>query len=189
MRTLDQKAFTLLEVIVTMGMMAIILVTAYYYMGNQGKNSQLRNAAAELTGNMNLARNMAVRDTRPWAIQFNPGGNSYVVFSNPGEPYAPTDPADPVDWTDGDETTYRSVTLPGGISFGSGHGTLTNPSDSVGDGVSYTDNRIVFFPNGICSGDGSIYLTTTDGYTFAVTTLSATGNVRVQSNNGSGWSE
>jgi hypothetical protein len=135
---------------------------------------------------MNLARIRAIRDGRPWAVQFNPGGNGYVVFSDSGEAYAPQDPADPIDWTDGDETIFRAISLPPKTFFGSSQGELNGVA--IGDGVTLTNDRIVFLPNGTCSGSGTIYLTVASGATFAVTSLSATGNVKARSNYGSDWS-
>ena len=181
-----EKGFTLLEVLIAVAMMSILLAIASFYLGGRGEKSQLKSAAADLAGTMNLARASAIRDARPWAVQFDPGGNRYVVYSNAGEAYAPEDPADPIDWTDGDETTFRSGSLPQGVSFGSNQGELN--AVAIGDGVTYANDRIVFFPNGTCSGSGTLYLTVAGGSTFAVTTLSATGQVKIWSNYGAGWS-
>lgn len=186
MRQHNQKGFTLLEVIVTVTTMSILLLTSYYYMGDQGEKGQLRSAAADLTSNLSLARTRAIRDTRPWAVQFDPGGNSYIVYSAAGEAFAPEDPADPIDWTDGDETTFRSISLPNTTTFGSNQGVLN--AVAIGDGVSYPNDRIVFNPNGTCSASGTIYLTVPSGSTFAVTSLAATGQIKIWSNHGSSWS-
>ncbi|NOQ52474.1 MAG: prepilin-type N-terminal cleavage/methylation domain-containing protein [Desulfuromonadaceae bacterium] len=186
MRRPGQRGFTLLEVIIVISMMSIMMMTAYYYMGNKGDKAQLKSVARDLTSNMNLARTRAIRDTRPWAIQFNPGANSYVVISDSGEPYAPEDPADPVTWGDGDDTVFRTITLPQNVSFGSNQGELN--AVAIGDGVSYPNDRIVFNPNGTSSDTGTVYLTVPSGITFAVSTLAATGRIKIWHNYGSGWS-
>lgn len=186
MRMRAQRGFTLIEVIIVIAMMSILSAMAYYYLGNKGHRGQLRSAAAELVGHMNLARVGAIRDTRPWAIEFNPGGNSYEIFNDSGEDFAPEDPSDPVDWTDDDEILFRTANLPQNVRFGSSQGMLDGVP--VDDGVSFGNNRIIFWPNGTCSESGTVYLTTVGGSTFAVTSFSATGRVRVRSNDGSGWS-
>ncbi|MEJ2200710.1 MAG: GspH/FimT family pseudopilin [Desulfuromonadaceae bacterium] len=141
MKTRKPHGFTLLEVIIVIAMMSIMLGTAYFYLGDHGDNGRLKSAAADLTGHMNFARTRAIRDGRPWALQFNPGTQNYLVLDDSGEPYGPEDPADPIDWTDGDETIMRSVNLSHSISFGSHQGELNGYA--VADGVTYTSDRIV----------------------------------------------
>ena len=191
MKLRSQKGFTLIEVLIVITLISIMAAIAGYYLGNQGKKAQLKSAARDLVSNMNLARTGAIRDTRPWAIQFNPGGNSYVILRDSGEPFAPTDPADPVDWTDGDEISFRTVTLPENVSFGSNLAPVD--TNAVGDGVTYANDRIVFNPNGTGSESGAVYFTVFNdpsiaNNSFAVSSLAATGRVKFWSNHGSGWS-
>lgn len=183
----NNNGFTLIELIVVIALASILMVAAAYYMGNRGENGLLKSAAADLANNMNLARSRAIRDTRPWAIQFTLNPDTYLLLNDSGEAFAPTDPADPIDWLDGDETTFRTVDLPPQVTFGSSQGELDGVP--VGDGISYPDNRIVFNPNGTCSGAGTVYLTVASGRTYAVTTLASTGRIKLQSNFGSGWSD
>ncbi len=88
-------------------------------------------------------------------------------------------------WGDGDDTVFRTVSLPKNVSFGSNQGELN--AVAIGDGVSYAADRIVFKPNGM-SDSGTVYLTIPSGITFAVSTLAATGRIKIWTNYGSGWS-
>ena len=193
MTNLGHKGFTLIEVIIVIAVIGIMLATAGYYMGNQGKEAQLKSSARDLISNMNLARTRAIRDTRPWAIQFifAASGDSYRVLSDSGEYFAPNDPADPVDWFDGDETTFRSVSLPQNISFGS----KLTPIDgtAVGDGVTYTNDLIVFNPNGTCSEKGAVYFSmpkdaSMANKSMAVSSLKATGRIKYWRGSAGVWS-
>ncbi len=194
MKSMSQKGFTLLEVLIVIALIAIMTTIAGYYMGNQGKLAQLKSVARDLVGHMNLARTGAIRDGRPWAIQFNPGGRSYVILSDSGEPFAPADPADPLDWTDGDETPYRSVQLPANIAFGGQVTSVVPPYNDVDnpDGVTYANDRIIFNPNGTSSESGEVYFTNDPSVelnTTAVSSLAATGRIKFWSNAGTGWSK
>ena len=183
---INEKGFTLLEAIIAISIVSILIASAGFSLSGRSASAQLKSAAADLTGHLNLARISAVRDTRPWAVVFEAASNSYRLLSNSGEDFAPEDPADPVDWSDGDETLYRTVTLAKGISFNSEHGSYDgNPVD---DGITHSDNRIIFNPNGTCSANGTIYLSTAGGKTYVITTHYATGQIRIHSNDGSGWS-
>lgn len=164
MRMRAQTGFTLIEVIIVIAMMSILSAMAYYYLGDKGQRGQLRSASAELVSNMNLARVRAISEARPYTIQFNPGGNSYVLNGGP---------------------TPRSANLPQNVRFGSNQGMLNGVA--VGDGVSFDDDKITFHSNGTCSESGVVYLTGAGGLTFAVSSFSATGRISVQRNDGSGW--
>ena len=172
MKSLTQKGFTLIEVLIVIALIGIMLAVAGYYMGGQGKKAQLKSAARDLVSNMNLARTKAIRDSKPWTIQFNPATNSYRLI-------------------DGDGGTFRTITLPANVSFGSN---LT-PVDSkaIGDGVSYINDRVIFNPNGTSSDFGAAYFTVFNdaslaNTSFAVSSLAATGRVKFWRNFGTGWS-
>jgi len=192
MRKIGQKGFTLVEVVIVIALFAIMLTIAGYYMGGQGNKARLKSAARDLVSNMTLARVSAIRDTRPWAILFEPGNDRYIVYNYCGE-----DPANPVHWNDGDEAVFRSITLPQNVSFASNKDGLDgNP---VADPVSYDDyvdpdgnplvDLVIFNPDGTSSEGGKIYLTIPSGETFAVSNLRATGRIKAQRDYGSGWSD
>jgi len=180
-KSTNQDGFTLLEVIIGIVIMSILTLTAVFTMGLRGESAQLKSAAADLTSNINLARTRAIRDTRPWAIQFSPGGNSYVLISNSGEVFPAV-----ATWASGNETIFRSVTLPDAVTFGSSE--LDLDGNVLVDGVTHAGDLVAFNPNGSCSGNGVVYLTIADGKNYAVENLGATGAVRLWNNFGSGWS-
>ena len=186
MKRLDQKGFTLIEVIIVLALFAILAAMAGYYMGGQGAKARLKSAARDLASDMILARTRAIRDTRPWAISFDQAENSYVIYSYAGE--------NPADWTNGGERVFRTVSLPKNISFASNQTGLDgNP---VTDAVSYIENvdpdgddLVTFNYNGSSSESGEVYLTISTGETFCVSNLESTGRIKVQRNYGSGWSQ
>lgn len=196
MPKLGKKGFSLIEVLVVIALMSIMMLIAGYYIGNRSAKAQLKSAASELVSNMTLARIRAIRDTRPWAIEF-PNATSYIVYSHSGEDYAPEDPADPVHWNNGNEEIFRSISLPANITFASNQNGLD--SNPVADPVSYNTyidpdgtpkpNLLIFDPNGSTSEAGEVYLTIPSGETFCVSNLRATGRVKAQRNYGSGWSK
>ena len=193
MTNLDQKGFTLIEVLIVIAMMSIMLVAAGYYLGNAGNKAQLRSAARDLASNMNLARVKAIRDGSPWAIQFDPDTNRYRILSGAGE----TDP-DPLDWDDGDEITFRTAALPQNIAFGRSIASTLDLSPGtpipVDDGVSDEKDRIIFNANGSCSESAAAYFrvfndTSLSNDGFAVSTLAATGRVKIQKGTAGVWAQ
>jgi prepilin-type N-terminal cleavage/methylation domain-containing protein len=179
---LNNKGVTLVEMIIVIGIMAITLGTAYFMMGGQDARARLKSDARDLAGYMKLARTGAIRDGRPWAIQFDTSNRRYRIYRDSGEAVGSEN------WADGDETVYRTVNLAIGVDFGSAQGPYSTTVTLPDDGVSFSADRVVFNRNGT-SESGTVYLTVAGGETFAVGSLSTTGRVKVWSNYGSGWSD
>ena len=178
----NNKGFTLIEILIVIAIMGVLLGSASLYMGNRSKRARLRADASSLADYMTIARVRAVRDAHSWAIQFDPAHNNYKIYSSSGE----TPPAAD-DWANGNETIFRTLSLKKGVGFGSGHGLRPGASVDPPDGISFTANRVVFNPNGT-SESGTVYLKNVDDDTFAISSLSTTGRIKVWKNFGGGWS-
>ena len=178
-----QAGFTLMELIIGIAIFGILVGIAVTTIGNRSPRARLKSDARDLISNMQLARINAIRDTRPWAIQFDPNNRRYLVYSNSGEGVGAT----PV-WDDGDETIFRTVVLSSGVQFGTQQGVPDAGWATPADGVSFSANRVVFNSNGT-SESGATYFSINSGETFAISSLSTTGRVKAWFNYGSGWQE
>ncbi|MCD4688053.1 MAG: GspH/FimT family pseudopilin [Desulfuromonadaceae bacterium] len=178
---MNNKGFTLIETLIVISIMAITLSMAYFMMGGKDARAQLKSNSRDIASHMKVARTGAIRDSQPWAIQFDSVNGRYLIYNDSGEAVGSED------WSDGDESIYRTVNLDGRVSYGSAQGMRTGATSLPGDGVSFSANRVVFNRNGT-SESGTVYLKSAAGDTFAVSSLATTGRVKIWSNYGSGWS-
>lgn len=179
---LDSRGVTLLETLIVLALMSILMGAAFFYMGNRGARAQLKSDARDMVSTMKLARTGAIRDSKPWALRFDTVNRRYVVYSDSGEDVGVED------WSDGDETVYRTIRLSASVVYGSRQGKRPDATSLPADGVSFTGDQVVFNPNGT-SQSGTVYLSVPDGATMAAGSLSTTGRVKIWSNYGSGWGD
>lgn len=177
-----QSGVTLIELIIVIAIIGIIMGIAITTIGNRRPVAQLKSDARDIVSNMQLARANAIRDTRPWAIQFDTDNQRYEVYSDSGEDWKSED------WSDGDETIFRTISLSNNIAFGTNQGPVDASWVTPADGISLSANRVVFNPNGT-SESGAIYLTLSSGETIAISSLSTTGRIKVWENFGGSWNE
>jgi len=171
----NNRGVTLIETLIVISIMAITLSIAYFMMGGKDARAQLKSDSRDIASHMKVARTGAIRDSRPWAIQFDPANGRYVIYNNSGETLGSED------WSDGDEIIYRTVSLNGRVSYGSGQGMRPGGTSLPGDGVSFSADRVVFNRNGT-SESGTVYLKSDAGDTFAISSLATTGRVKIWSN-------
>lgn len=182
-----QAGFTLMEVLVVVAIFGILIAIAVTTIGNRGPRMRLKSDARDLVSHMQLARINAIRDSRPWAIQFDPDNRRYLIYSSSGE-----ERGEEAVWDDGNETTYRTIALSNAVQFGSQQG-VPNASWSLpGDGVSFSANRVVFNSNGTIESseiNGTVYLSISSGETFAISLPSIAASIKTWFNYGGDWQE
>ncbi len=177
---LNNKGFTLIESLIVISIMGIVMGIALFMMGGKDGRAQLKSNSRDIASHMKLARTGAIRDSRPWAIQFDQANERYLVYNNSGEAVGSED------WADGDESIYRTVSLNGRVSYGSAQGKRPGATSLPADGVSFSADRVVFNRNGT-SESGTVYLKSDAGDTFAVSSMATTGRVKIWRNYGTGW--
>jgi len=159
--------FTLLELLITFAIIAIMASIAVPGYSGWLPRYRLKSAATDLVSNMQLARMGSIKDRSDWAIVFDTGSNSYRICSDDGGDG---------DWQDGDESVEKTVSLTGYKSaIGYGHGNATQNATIAGGGlpgddVDYSSNVVVFNCRGTATG-GYVYLDNfKDNITYAVGT-------------------
>ncbi len=154
-------------------------------------NMRLHAAGRDLYGNIQNARMTAIRSNEPRVIAFNPGNNSYTLYSGPG--------ADRNWKTLGDNTVAATISLAGigsGVKFGhgsiSGSNSATTPPGSFPPNhVSYNDssystNTVLWFNPRGTGNAGYVYMQNDKGSVIAVGTQSS-GVVMMKRWRGSDW--
>ncbi len=166
-----KSGFTLMELMVVVGVAAVLAAIAVPSIISWMPNHKLKQAASDLHAGIQFAKIQAIRARADCAVVFNAAGNSYRVCSDDGGDG---------DWTDGDETVIRSGNLAGyGHGIGYGHGTAGNPIGAAwgANDISYANSRIVFNSRGLTTTLGYVYLDNRTNTCYAVGTPSMAGVV------------
>lgn len=168
----NRSGFTLIEMMAVLAVVGIISSMALSGFMGLTPRTKLKRAARNIVSDMQLAKTMALRDRDTWTMQFDTTNAEYSII-------------------DGDGGTFRIIEMSefGGVSFGNSFTDRpSEPNAGESDGVSFTDNKIVFNSDGT-SVSGSVYITNSDDDTFAVGCLSAAGRIKTWYNFGDGWEE
>jgi prepilin-type N-terminal cleavage/methylation domain-containing protein len=144
-RTTNQaeRGYTILELLVVLGMVAIVAVFAWPRMTELLPRTELTAATNTLVADIRWARQKARAQGRVLVIRFDPNGRCYTV---------------------GGETGFqRAVHLPTPLSFGT-------PEDQASDGITFRDDAIRFSPRpGLQNSFGSVSLRTPSGQARKIT--------------------
>jgi prepilin-type N-terminal cleavage/methylation domain-containing protein len=183
---MKKHGYTLIELLVTMVVLAIMVTIAIPVFAVWLPDYRLRAAARDVYSNMHLASMGAIRNNSDWAIVFDTGANRYFVCSDRGADGS---------WSGiADNAVEKAVLLSdyeSGVKYGRGAATksATTPPEALhADNVSYNYNVAVFNSRGTGSG-GYVYLENDEGtITYAVGTRS-TGIILLRKWNiaASGW--
>lgn len=156
-----QWGFTLVEVIMVVGMIGILSAIAIPNIITWIPNYKLKSAARDLYSSMQKARLAAVKENRDGAIVFDVVNNRYYICSSPGGDNNWSGAND--NTGGGDNTIDQTIDLTNyksGIKFGHGNATKDLPEPGVafpsGD-VSYASAVVIFNSQGTGTA-GYVYL-------------------------------
>ena len=145
-----RRGFTLIELVVAMAIFGILLAVAGPSLAEHLRNSSLRSAAYQISGDLHRVKSEAIRTQ----------ANGSINFNNPGiDQYTLTAPNSTVNLN-----TYR------------GNVTFTGNPDGSADIFSPT---VSFTPRGICLATAQVYVTNQDNIIYRIQT-SAAGGISIQ---------
>ena len=186
------SGFTLIEVLMTIVVLAILAAVAVPGFSVWLPKYRLKAAARDVVSNFQLAKMGAIKNNRAWAVVFDPGvtpGKYFVCSDDNGDGWNGP-PA-----MGGNDVVAKAVDLTSyGKGVGFGHGSATHNATSgggpfPGDNISFTtpDNAAVFNPKGTASNLGYVYLSNNRGGCWAVGAPSTAGVIVLKRWTGSGW--
>ncbi len=167
----QNKAFTILELVVTLAILGTLSGIAIPQVGKWLRNARLHSAAIDLFVDIQHARMVAVKENRNVIVTFDPDGDgaldgTYVVFVDNGHSKSAL-------WTrEIDERIVRKGSLPPGVQL---------LKASFAGGVPKTRFNHMGFPNGL---GGHVYMCSKPGAYMGIH-VNINGNPRiVKSDNG-----
>jgi prepilin-type N-terminal cleavage/methylation domain-containing protein len=186
----SQKGFTLVELMVAMGIVAILSAIAVPNFLAALPTFKLRAAARDLYGTLQKARVEAVRQGKSAAVVFNVATGQYMVCVEIDPTLVTTD----WEWASltnvscdvGTIITLSDYKYGVAIS-GASVGGSTPKGASFGNGVTYSDDAAVFDAKGF--GElGYCYLTNENNESFAIGSLSS-GVIKMFKWSGTAWGQ
>ena len=186
------SGFTLIEVVMTMVILAILAAVAIPGFAAWLPNYRLKAAARDLVSNLQLAKMGAVKQNKTWAVIFDPGvtpGRYFICSDDSGDGW---DGPLAMGGNDVVEKEVGFASYGNGIDFGHGNATTNATSGGgafPGDNISYStpDNVAVFNPKGTIGNLGYVYISNTRAGCYAVGTPSIAGAIILKKWTSSVW--
>jgi len=107
-----QSGFTLLEVLVVIGIIAILCTMALPNFFGWTSGERLKSAAGDIQAAVQLSRLTAVKENATVIMEFDPGAKSYIMFVDNGSGAHAGNGV-----KDSDEPTLRHGAFPGNINL------------------------------------------------------------------------
>jgi type II secretory pathway pseudopilin PulG len=173
------SAFTILEVMVVVCMIAILAAIAIPAYSSWVPDYRLRNAARDLYSNLQRAKMGAIKNNTEWRVFFDnavsPG--RYFLCSGSGVDLTWNGP--PAMGGDDDLEMTFNLSAYKGIDFGNGNAGSQiagfGTGNAFGSPIDFVTDAANFTPRGTVNLRGFVYLTNTKGTCYAVGTPSPAG--------------
>lgn len=148
----NKAGFSMLELMVVIGIVAIVSAVAIPALIGWLPGYRLRAAVRDLQSDMQLARLRAIRENASVAMVFNTGTNSYTIFVDNGAGAGVAD-----NWVqDGGEVGLKQVVIPNGVDMYEASFAFGNP-------------LCRFTGRGLPNGGGHVYMRNTEGDLLGIT--------------------
>jgi type IV fimbrial biogenesis protein FimT len=157
------SGFSLMELMVTIGVVAILATIAIPNFVEWRSNSQLGRAARDVYSNFQKAKFEAARRNTVVTMTFRAVENDYLVWVDEGAAgYQPGEEiVGPIPWS-----SYPGVSL--------------DTSEGGGDGLSFPANWVAFTPNGLIQNFGGTVFLNNEANKKSRIVVSPAGNVRIE---------
>jgi type IV fimbrial biogenesis protein FimT len=172
--------FTLLELLVTMAVLAILLTIALPGFSRWLPSYRLKGAARDVFSNLQLARMTAIKERAECAVVFDTTAAHYqIILGGTGAD------ADRAYGTGGNDVVVKTVTF---SEYGSGVNYGVGVSTAISGSTNLNGSAVVFNPRGFinASSGGYIYLQNNRDACFA-TGVSTSGSILLRKWTGSQW--
>ena len=153
---MKKQAFTLVEMLVVLAVIALILSLSIPFTSGFGKGLRLKTAARAILGTLRVAKSNAITYRQKYTVFFDKEGEAYWIEDSEGRLFE------------------RKRELPSSIRF-------KNPDDENTDPITFEDDKVVFYPTGaIEGGGGSVTITNNQGNSKTISIIGSTGKIRVE---------
>ena len=150
-----KHAFTLVEMLVVLAVMAMLLGISIPFTSGFGKGLRIKTTARAILGTLRVARSNAVTHRKERAVIFDVENGEYWVEDPDGR------------------ILERKRRLPSAIKF-------QVKDNEESDPITFEDDRVIFFPTGAIEGSsGSITITDRQGGSRTITILGSTGKISI----------
>jgi len=163
----SQKGFSLLEVLIVIGIIVIISAIAVPNMAVMMKSYRLKSAANEMASVMQLARMTAISQNANSVLTFNTGNQTYSAFSDNGDVNGTINVNNVNNGIqNGTEPTIKTINI---ANTYSGEVTFATPSFGT---------TITFYSQGNCDHSGTVSLQNSIGKVIQVI-ISSSGSIKM----------
>jgi len=110
-----QEGFTLLELMITIGILGILATISIYAWQGYRDNTNLRTAARDIATDIAATRGRAVSEGVQYRMTFNPSGNNYVIEQGTaaGSPFVTMQTKTPTTFGPGSGLSIQSANFSG----------------------------------------------------------------------------